>query len=310
MDAGFFNDRLSTELTYFRKVTKDMIIARPIPPSLGFNSNPLANIGSVLNSGLELAVNFDALRMNNLNWNVRLGANTLHNELTSLGDVQPFNLGGAGRTIVGQQLGVFVSKKIQSIDVATNKVVVNDTLTPVGNLWPTLEWNLTNTVTLFKNFRVSAMFDAKRDFLVQNFTAFFRETQLVRSNLRLDTLVLSKYERLRRYGNPTPGQPAFVQANGKATTVNDVREAFLEPGDFLRLRELSATYTVPSKYLRSLRNTISGASVTWAMQNVKLWTDYSGSDPEINSQSGAFSRQDFLTVPNPRKQTIRVNLNF
>ncbi len=310
VDAGFFNDRLSTELTYFRKVTKDMIIARPIPPSLGFNSNPLANIGSVLNSGLELAVNFDALRMNNLNWNVRLGANTLHNELTSLGDVQPFNLGGAGRTIVGQQLGVFVSKKIQSIDVATNKVVVNDTLTPVGNLWPTLEWNLTNTVTLFKNFRVSAMFDAKRDFLVQNFTAFFRETQLVRSNLRLDTLVLSKYERLRRYGNPTPGQPAFVQANGNATTVNDVREAFLEPGDFLRLRELSATYTVPSKYLRSLRNTISGASVTWAMQNVKLWTDYSGSDPEINSQSGAFSRQDFLTVPNPRKQTIRVNLNF
>ena len=310
VDAGFFNDRLSTELTYFRKVTKDMIIARPIPPSLGFASNPLDNVGEVLNSGLELAVNYDALRMKNLNWNVRLGANTLHNELLSLGDVLPFNLGGAGRTIRGQQLGVFVSKKIKSIDVANNRVTVTDTLAPIGNLWPTLEWNLTNTVTLFKNFRVSAMIDAKRDFLVQNFTAFFRETQLVRSNLRLDTLVLSTYERLRRYGNLTPGQPAFVQEEGKSTTVNDVREAFLEKGDFIRFRELSATYTVPSKYLRSLRNTINGASITWAMQNVKLWTDYSGADPEINSQSGPFSRQDFLTVPNPRKQTIRVNFTF
>jgi TonB-linked SusC/RagA family outer membrane protein len=310
VDAGFFDNRLSTELTYFHKVTKDMIIARPIPPSLGFNSNPLDNIGEVLNSGLELAVNFDALRKENVNWNIRLGANTLHNELTSLGSVKPFALGGAGRTIVGQQLGVFVSKKIQSIDVANNKVIVNDTLTPMGNLWPTLEWNLTNTVTVFKNLRLSAMVDAKRDFMVQNFTAFFRETQLVRSNLRLDTLALSKYERLRRYGDQTPGKPAFVTTAGNSATVSDVIDAYLEPGDFVRLREVSATYTVPSKYLRSLRNTISGASITWAMQNVKLWTDYTGADPEINAQAGAFSRQDFLTVPNPRKQTIRVNFNF
>lgn len=310
VDAGFFNNRLSTELTYFHKVTKSLIIARPIPPSLGYQSNPLDNIGEVLNSGLELSMNYDALRMNNLNWNVRLGANTLHNELLSLGKVLPFAIGGAGRTIVGQQLGVYVSKKIQSIDVATNKVIVNDTLTPMGNLWPTLEWNLTNTVTLFKNFRLSAMVDAKRDFLVQNSTAYFRETQLVRSNLRLDTLALTKYERLRRYGNLTPGQPAFITVTGKSATVSDVIDAYLEKGDFVRLRELSATYTVPQKYLKVFRNTINGATVTWAMQNVKLWTDYTGADPEINAQAGAFSRQDFLTVPNPRKQTFRVNLNF
>ena len=309
LDAGFFDNRLSAELTYFRKTTKDLIIARPIPPSLGFNSNPLDNIGSVLNSGLELALNLDALRLRDVQWSVRAGVNTLHNELTSLGTVLPFNLGGAGRTIVGEQLGVFVSKKIKSIDVANNKVIVHDALTPMGNLWPTLEWNLTNTVTLFKNLRVSAMVDAKADFLVQNFTAYFRETQLVRSNLRLDTLALSKYERLRRFGNLTPGQPAFVTDSGRSTTVSDVRDAYLEKGDFIRLRELSASYTVPSAWLKPLRS-ISGATITWAMQNVKLWTDYTGSDPEINAQAGAFSRQDFLTIPNPRKSILRVNLNF
>ncbi|MDP1891302.1 MAG: SusC/RagA family TonB-linked outer membrane protein [Gemmatimonadaceae bacterium] len=316
-DAGFFDNRLSAELTYFRKTTKDLIIARPISPSLGFNANPLANIGSVLNSGLELSLNLDALRLRDVEWSVRAGVNTLHNELTSLGtganEVLPFVLGQAGRTIVGEQLGVFVSKKIQSIDVANSKVIVSDTLTPMGNLWPTLEWNLTNTVTLFKNFRFSAMFDAKRDFLVQNYTAFFRETQLVRSNLRLDTLALSKYERLRHYGDLTPGKPAFVTDKGNSATVSDVLDAYLEKGDFVRLRELSATYTVPSAWLTSLR-AVSGASITFAMQNVKLWTDYTGSDPEINAQptgvNGGFSRQDFLTMPNPRKSIVRVNFNF
>ncbi len=310
LDAGFFNNRVSAELTYFKKKTRDLIIARPIPPSLGFSTNPLANIGSVVNSGIEVGLNINAINTANLKWDVRAGANTLHNELTSLGTVLPFALGGAGRTIVGQQLGVFVSKKIQSIDVATKKVIVSDTLTPMGNLFPALEWNLSNTVTLFKNLRVAGLVDAKRNFLVQNFTAFFRETQLVRSNLRVDTLALSQLERLRRYGDPTPGQPAFVTTKGNAATVNDVIDGFLEQGDFVRLRELSATYSLPNSLTRKLGGRIDAASITFALQNIKLWTNYTGPDPEVNSQANAFSRQDFLTQPNPKKSVIRFNLTF
>lgn len=309
LDAGFFSNRVSAELTYFKKQTKDLIIARPIPPSLGFSTNPLANIGSVVNSGVELALNINAISTPNLRWDVRAGANTLHNELTSLGAVLPFSLGGAGRALVGQQLGVFVSKRIQSIDVANNKVIVSDTLAPMGNLFPAVEWNLTNTITLFKNFRVAALIDAKRNFLVQNFTAYFRETQLVRSNLRLDPTALSAYERLRRFGDATPGNPAFVTVSGKPATVSDVIDGYLEQGDFLRLRELSATYSLPNMLFKGFGN-VTGASITLAMQNVKLWTNYSGADPEVNAQSGAFSRQDFLTLPNPKKTVLRFNVNF
>lgn len=309
LDAGFFDNRVSAELTYFKKSTKDLIIARPIPPSLGFSSSPLANIGSVVNSGVELAMNISAINKRNVRWDIRAGANTLHNELTSLGTVLPFNLGG-GRTIVGQQLGVFTSKRIESINTTTNVVTVSDTLAPVGNLFPTLEWNLTNTVTLFKNLRLNALLDSKRDFSILNNTAFFRETQLVRSNLRLDPTALSATERLRRYGNPTPGQPAFVTNKGTATTVNDVRDAYIEKGDFVRLREISATYTVPSALAKRLGGVVDGASITFAMQNVKLWSDYSGPDPEVIAQAGAFSREDFLTLPNARKSVLRFNFTF
>lgn len=310
LDAGFFKNRVSAELTYFNKKTTDLILANPIPPSLGFSSNPLANIGSVLNSGIELALNLAAVDMRNFRWDIRAGVNTLHNELTGLGGIAPFNLGAQGRTLVGQQLGVYVAKKIKSIDVANSKVIVTDTLAPIGNLFPTLEWNLTNTWTVAKNFRFSALLDAKRDFLVENFTAYFRETQLVRSNLRLDPTALSPYERLRRYGDLTPGHPAFVTESGKAETVSNVLEAYLEPGDFLRLREVSATYTLPGSMMRNLGNRVQSASVTLAMQNLKLWTKYSGADPEVNAQSGAFSRQDFLTLPNAQQTVLRVNLTF
>ena len=310
MDASFWHDRVTTELSYFHKTTNDLIIRKPIPPSLGFATNPLANLGSVLNSGFELGLNIRAIEKKNFSWDIRAGGSTLHNELTSLGGLAPFGVGQGGRILVGQQLGVWVSKQIQSIDVANNKVIVNDTLTPVGNLLPTLEWNLTNTVTLFKNFRFTALLDSKRDFLVQNFTDYFLETQIVRSNKRLDPTVLSPYERLRRYGDQTPGNPAFVTVTGKNETVSNVTDAYLQPGDFVRLREVSATYTLPSTMLKSLRGLIQSASVSVAMQNVKLWTNYGGPDPEVISDGGAFSRFDFLTLPNPKTTVVRVNFTF
>jgi hypothetical protein len=145
---------------------------------------------------------------------------------------------------------------------------------------------------------------------VQNFTAYFRETQLVRSQDRVDVTKLSAYERLRRYGNLTPGQPAFVTITGKSESVSNVIDGFLEQGDFTRLREISATYTLPSSWVKGLGQAVQGVSITFAMQNVKLWTNYTGPDPEVNSQTGAFSRQDFLTLPNPKKTIIRANFTF
>lgn len=197
-----------------------------------------------------------------------------------------------------------VAKTVQSVDLQNGRAVVTDTLTPVGNLFPTLEWNFTNTFTIAKNFRVTAMIDAKKDFTVYNNTRFFRETQLVRSNVRLDTTLLSREERIRRFG------PFVSEVTGGAVPINDARGAFIESGDFIRFRELSATYTVPQSLTSRITSRFQGASVTFAMQNVKLWSDFSGFDPEVNSQTNGFAREDFLTAPIPRRAVLRFNLTF
>jgi outer membrane receptor protein involved in Fe transport len=308
-DAALFNDRLGLELTYFHKVSKDLILQQPLPPSLGFTQNPFVNIGSVLNKGLEVAGTLVPVNTRNLSWDIRVGANTLHNEVTDMGDIEPF--GTDNRVEKGMQVGAWVSHKILSIDEATGVVTVDTIPSFAGNVLPTFEGSVSSNITILRNLRIYGSFDTKGGHKVHNLTDFFRETQLVRSNNRLDTLVLSRYERLRRYGNPTPGQPAFVTVKpGVTKTVNDVREAYLQDGDFIRFREFSVTYTLPSGMARAFR--AQAASVTVGGQNLVLWTEYEGFDPEVVSVAltGFNNRRDFFTEPPVRRWTVRLNFTF
>ncbi len=309
-DVGLFNERVGLELTYFDKTTSDLIFARPQPPSLGFTGNPFVNIGGVRNSGFEFTMNASVYESQNVSFDLRGGFATLRNELTDLGDVNAF--GTLNRFTEGEQLGTWVSKRIRSIDETTGVVTVADTFEVAGNLFPTFEGTLTATLTLFRQLRINAQFDTKQDFLIYNNTDFFRETQLVRSDARLDTTILSRRERLQRYGNPTPGQPAFVLENGGTATVNDVRDHYLQPGDFVRFRELGVNWDIPTRFV-SLLPGAETASLGFAIQNVALWThkDFTGPDPEVLSNAGAqFNANDFLTLPNPRTTVLRLNLTF
>ncbi len=309
-DASFLGDRARVELTYFNKTSKDLILQPQLPPSLGFQENPFKNIGEVVNSGFEVGITGDLIRTRNFSWDTRVNFNTLHNELTDLGTVAAF--GTLQRFTEGYQLGSFVSKRIKNINDATGVVTVADTFEVVGNALPTFEAAWSNNVTLFRNFRISALVDTKQDFMIYNLTDYFRETQLVRSNRRLDPKVLTAHERLRRYGNQTAGQPAFVQLNGVGTTVDQARDAFLQPGDFIRFRELGVTYDVPRQFL----GRVPGAktmTIGLALQNIGLWTDYEGADPEVVSDptgANGVGRNDFLTLPNPKRALLRVNLSF
>jgi TonB-dependent starch-binding outer membrane protein SusC len=320
-DAGLFHDRVGVELTFFNKVSKDLILQEPLAPSLGFTQNPFVNIGSMVNRGLEISLKALPVNTPTLSWDFGLSAGTLHNEVTDMGDVPPF--GTLNRVEAGMQLGTWVSNRIRSINEATGEVLVDSVRSFAGKVLPTLEGNVTTTLTLFRNFRIYGLLDTKRGHRVRDFTDFFRETQLVRSDSRLDTLKLSRHERLRRYGNPNagPGVPAFVTVPGCTglasgpggttcgRTVNDVQEAYIQDGDFVRFREFSLTYTLPNTVARAFR--AQTASVTLSGQNLALWTNYEGYDPEVVSNAGAlYNRDDFFTQPPVRRWIARVNLTF
>jgi hypothetical protein len=85
--------------------------------------------------------------------------------------------------------------------------------------------------------------------------------------------------------------------------------AFLEPGWFIKLRELSLTFFAPDGLARAFR--ANRLSLTLSGRN--LWTvdDYSGVDPEVNAfAQDNFASSDFESQAQVRYWTARVNIGF
>jgi TonB-dependent starch-binding outer membrane protein SusC len=299
-DAGLFNERVGLEVTYYTKRSEDLIIDRPIAPSLGFGSNPVVNIGEMVNSGWEVGVNARMAETSAFTWDARVNFSTNQNEVTDLGEVEPF--GTTLRVLEGFPANGWWTHSIQNIDVAGNVVTVSDTTEFVGNSNPGFEGNFNSTFGLFNAFRVYVQFDWASDYILYNNTDQFRERQFgtgerwIRRNE-----ILSDEERMSRFG-------PFRTASGDALNASAVNAAYYQAGDHVRFREASLTYTLPRDVAQRFR--ASAASLTLGGRNLALWTDYEGEDPEVLGAQTSFSRNDFLTLPQPRRWSVRVNLNF
>ncbi len=314
VDADLFNGRAGIEFTYFRKVTSDLLLRRPIPPSLGFSSNPYANIGEVSNRGLEFSVHGTVLDMPNLAWDLRLTGSTLRNRLVSLGDVAPFDIFNQ-RYAPDQSLGDFFTHRIRSVDTQNGVVIISDTAEFVGHALPTFEANLSSSVTLFRNLTISGLLETKRGHRVYDLSGEVddRESQNTReAALPADQGGWSDAERLRRLG------PYQTETTGELFTAGFgiAQEDYIRDANFVRFRELSATWSLPRGLARGFG--ASGASLTLGVRNLALWTDYPG-DPEVlNRGPGAadspslaqFRVTNEWTVPQSRHWVARLNLQF
>lgn len=301
-DFGFLNDRLGAEVTYFRKTTTDLLQQQPLAPSAGYIQNPYVNVGKVLNDGWEVALHADIIDRRSFTWNSSLSFNTLHNELVSLGDIQAF--GTTQRFAPGVPLGAWWGYKIQSIDVADHKAVVSDTMQYLGNLLPKLEGSFSTTLGFFHNaVKVYGQVDWKTGYKVQNSTQSFRDRSTSVSLIAVDTTALSAADHLKYFG-------PYVTESGTVLQPSQVADPYIQNGDFLRLREVSVTFAVPSRFLA--RTGVSNASVTLAGQNLHLWTKYLGPDPEIhqNVVTTEFDQSDFLTFPPTRQWVLKLTLGF
>src|SRR5690606_24091482 len=144
-EAGFLNQRLGLDVTYFHKRTTDLILTVPVPPSSGFAEFPFRNIGEVLNKGWEVALRGSPVIEDNVRWDFNLAASTLHNELIDLGGVEPF--GTLNRFDEGMPLGAFYGYRI--LRVEDDRVIVSNDREMLGNFLPDFEGAFATTLTLF-----------------------------------------------------------------------------------------------------------------------------------------------------------------
>lgn len=90
LDGSFFNSRLTTELTYYRKASRDALISRILPPSVGTGATArLENLGEVRNTGWEALLNAQIINRQAIGWDLSINASINDNQLVSLGGVPP-----------------------------------------------------------------------------------------------------------------------------------------------------------------------------------------------------------------------------
>ncbi|MEO8294785.1 MAG: TonB-dependent receptor, partial [Gemmatimonadota bacterium] len=302
IDAGFLNNRVSVELTYYSKNTRDAIVSRELAPSLGSSETQFLNLGQVTNRGAELVVDARMIDKPSFAWDLTLSGSLNRNRLVKLGQgVAPIVFGfGQQRHVEGYPLGGYWSRPILSFDDANgdgiidaSEYVLGDTAVFVGSGIPTREASINTAFTLFNGkLRLGGQFDYRGGHIIDNAIESFRCTPILVCRGLVDRKA-----------------PLKEQAAAQAVLNDAVEFGYYEPAWFIKLRELTLTYNLPESWARMFRTT--RMNVTLSARNLWTITDYSGVDPEVNGfgQSN-FSSTDFESQPQVRYYTVRVNFGF
>ena len=335
-DVGFLNGRVSAEATYYNRLVSDLLFFRPLPTSTGF-SRQFYPIGSMSNKGIELMLRSTNVDAPNLQWTSTMTYSRNKNLVESL-TIPDFQSAGGypNRIRTGEPAGVFYGsyaardcvtgavltdslgryrRSNQAADMgnATQRVAIsggncNDSLNAViGDPNPRWMGSFLNEFTIARKLRFRALLDGVFGNKIMNLSTRAQNAGIASNS--------KSYEReLLPYGDPRKLPPGF-----NART-QGIFEYWVEDGTFVKLRELSASYTLNAgpvtRYFRD------GIDLTVSGRNLYVWTDYSGYDPEINlfgtNAGGLQSVQttaadrgfDFGGYPIPRVWSVSARVTF
>jgi TonB-linked SusC/RagA family outer membrane protein len=317
IELGFESElfsRLSLDFTYFSKRTEDEILSQPLAPSSGFPGNRFVNLGRVDNHGIELQATLRALTLPRVTWDIGANVSTAKDEIKDLGGLPSVIAASGNYNKVGYPIGAIFTRRVVSADrdpttkLATNvlcdggpgKSPVACAQAPFvffGTITPKTSGAITNTVTLMNRLRLYAMVDFKRGHKMVN----------ANEQIRCSGLIGAPLCRANYY--PEEFSPLYLAETTGAAFALGTWDQYYQDASFVKLREVSATFTFPEKWLWG---GLSRASLTVAGRELGLWTDYNGPDPEVNRYNIATSTaiQDQAIIPPLSRLIATLNVRF
>jgi TonB-linked SusC/RagA family outer membrane protein len=306
-DLNMFDNRFSAEVTHYNKSSKDALVSRILPPSIGTGATArLENLGEVKNSGWEALLHAHLMRGNRIGWDVSLNAATNDNELVSLGGVPPI-IGSTQSQKEGYPLNGWWSRGLVSWEDKNNdgiiafntnptlsEIVVTDTNVFHGYPLPRREMALSTGLDFFqRKLRLSALFDYKGGHLIYN------NTERIRCASRFNCS-----------GLISKNSSFFQQARTVMVREHPSRSVagFFEKGDFVRFRELSLTFAAPARWAELAR--ARNITMALAARNLNvIWTKYTGVDPEAFGTTGD-APSEFQAFGPPSYLSFRFNISY
>jgi TonB-dependent starch-binding outer membrane protein SusC len=295
-ESAFLGGRAELEASYYRKTTRDALIPVPLAPSAGFVGDQLINLGEISNTGIEMLLRGTPVQRKWITLDATITLATNRNRLVSFGyerGAMPFGFNAASqRHQEGYPLGgLWAQRPLYSEDGTLMKVngspVVDPVSVYIGPATPTREMALSSSLLLFGTLRLSGLADYKAGHYQFDVTDWRRD----RDGVSWETV------------NPAADRDEVLMRRSAALTILQIH-----PADFIKLRDVSISYDVPS---HPIRRVARRATLTLAGHNLKIWTKYRGGDPEVNySGPSRFNRDDFWTVPQTRRYSAAVALAF
>lgn len=289
-DAGFIDNRVRLQASYYIKDVDDLILQAQNEPSSGF-SQRFSNAGSLRNKGIELTLDADVIKDKDFNWNTNLIFFQNRSEVTRL-DVDPFNLGG-----FGTGLGTFrVEEGMSVTQIAGNDG--NGNVVKLGDAEPDFQMTFTNNFN-YKNFDLSFLWHWKEG----------------GDNINLTTL-------LTDLGQTSPDYDAFtLDPTGQVRNgdfrinalINGQPDPFIQDASYLRLREIALKYTVPDTIVQNLfKGYVSNVSMGLTGLNLINIFDYNSYDPEVSNfgGNGLSTGVEVTPFPTSKQYLFRVKMDF
>ncbi|PXX21315.1 TonB-linked SusC/RagA family outer membrane protein [Arenibacter sp. ARW7G5Y1] len=323
LDYGFYNNRISGSIDYFRKETSDLLLLLPIPATSGFTSS-LQNVGDTENQGFEFLLETQNF-VGDFNWTSSLNFAAIKNQVTNLGDL-PFILQGSLRFLNDYTIlregdpinsywgyrtdGIFKSQAevdqsaqpdadpgdIRFLDADGDGSITPDDRVVLGDPFPDLTVGLGNTFS-YKGIDLNFFLQGNFGQEMLNFTRIDSEEPISFRRNR-ESFVLDRWTP----DNPDSPNPSYLNTTG-ARSVND---RVVEDASFLRLSNITIGYNFPglkSKSINSLRVYATG-------QNLFTITDYGGYNPDVSVLGESNIRVDYNAYPLARVLTLGIRIGM
>ncbi len=305
-DLDMFDTRLSLAMTWYNKITRDMLLNVQVAPSvLGGTlqevNNIATNIGRVQNKGVELSAIVTPVRTRAFEWTSSLTYAQNRNTLLKLGSAGAHvytaftSPQGGPRYIEGYPLAGFWARPIVSFaDANTNGVIdtsevqIGDSSVYMGPPYPKYTAGLVNTVSLMNGtLTISGQLAYTRGATQTNY--------LLWGNRFLTPALTDK-------ATPIATQAAYV---AMAKTAYGVTQSV----STLRFNSMSINYILPNTFAKRVR----AQTMTVSLQgsNLGVRSNYSGLDPNINGFSGEVEGVgDFGMMPEPRMWRLAARFTY
>jgi iron complex outermembrane receptor protein len=301
IDFAFFNNRVNGLFNAYIRETQDLIATSTVDPFTNFSNTIQANIGDMENRGLEFALNIIPVQTDDFEWSLSYNVAFNQNEVTNLPDDQatggistgtgnnvqvnregesPFSYyvykqvyDAAGRPIEG----AFADLNGDNIINDSDKYLYKDALADV-----TMGFN---TNLRYKNWDLAVITRASIGNYVYNDVNASKgilNNVVPTTNNYLSNIVSDFYD------------TGFYNIE----ETNALSDHFVEDGSFFRIDNITVGYNA-NEILKGINARFYGS-----LQNVALFTDYSGIDPEI---SGGIDNNFY---PRPRSFVLGVNFDF